>query len=52
MKNAIRAADSDGTDLKDQSLSTEYIVGMKNVSRQRLGLAGLRMAIFFEKELN
>ena len=52
MKNAIRAADSDGTDLKDQSLSAEYIVGMKNVSRQRLGLAGLRMAIFFEKELN
>ena len=52
MKNAIRAADSDGTDLKDQSLSAEYIAGMKNVSRQRLGLAGLRMAIFFEKELN
>ena len=52
MKNAIRAADSDGTDLKDQSLSAEYIVGMKNVSRKRLGLAGLRMAIFFEKELN
>jgi len=52
MINAIRAADSDGTDLKDQSLSAEYIAGMKNVSRQRLGLAGLRMAIFFEKELN
>ena len=52
MKSAIRAADREGTDLEDQSLSAEYVAGMKNVSRQRLGLAGLRMAMFFENELN
>ena len=52
IKNAIRAADREGKDLEDQSLSAEYVAGMKNVSRQRLGLAGLRMAMFFENELN
>ena len=28
-----------------------YVALMQNISRQRLGLAGLRLAIFFENEL-
>lgn len=48
---AIRTADRDGTQLSPQHLSPEYISSMREISRQRLGLAGLRMSIFFSNEL-
>ncbi|NKB34049.1 MAG: hypothetical protein GKR91_13220 [Pseudomonadales bacterium] len=52
MRTAITRADQSGSELGAQSLSSDYINGMKNISRQRLGLAGMRLAIFFENELN
>ena len=51
MREAISSADNDNSELGSQTLSESYIAQMQNVARQRLGLAGLRLAIFFENEL-
>jgi hypothetical protein len=51
MRQAIVTADSNGSKLGSQTLDAAYVTQMQNVSRQRLGLAGLRLAIFFENEL-
>ena len=51
MRSAIRDAEENNNELATQQLSPEYLVGMQAIARQRLGLAGLRLAIFFENEL-
>lgn len=51
MLQAIVAADSNGSELGSQTLDAAYVSQMQNISRQRLSLAGLRLAIFFENEL-
>ncbi len=51
IKSAIRDAEKNNNELATQQLSPEYLVGMQGIARQRLGLAGLRLAIFFENEL-
>jgi hypothetical protein len=51
LKSAIRDAEENNNELTTQQLSPEYLVGMQGIARQRLGLAGLRLAIFFENEL-
>lgn len=51
MREAIIAADGDGSELESQTLDAAYVSQMQSISRQRLGLAGLRLAIFFENEL-
>ena len=51
LKSAIRDAEENNNELTAQQLSPEYLVGMQGIARQRLGLAGLRLAIFFENEL-
>jgi len=51
LRDAILDAESSNTGLPGQTLDDVYVVQMQNISRQRLGLAGLRLAIFFENEL-
>jgi hypothetical protein len=51
MRSAVQRADENSMELNELELSSEYITGMQNISRQRLGLAGYRLAIFFENEL-
>jgi hypothetical protein len=52
MKQAIAAADASGAEeLDSQELDTSYRNQMQRLARIRLGLAGLRTAIFFENEL-
>ncbi|MEC7582040.1 MAG: S1/P1 nuclease [Pseudomonadota bacterium] len=51
LREAILDAESSNTDLPSQKLDDAYVALMQNISRQRLGLAGLRLAIFFENEL-
>ena len=51
MREAIVAADSSGSELGTHTLDAAYVTQMQSISRQRLGLAGLRLAIFFENEL-
>lgn len=51
MKTAIETADRRGTALPAQLLDTNYVNAMEHISRQRLGLAGLRIAIWIENEL-
>ena len=51
LREAILDAESSNTGLPGQTLDDVYVVQMQNISRQRLGLAGLRLAIFFENEL-
>lgn len=48
---AIRESDSNGTQLGSQNLSDSYVEQMRDIARQRLGLAGYRLAIFFTNEL-
>jgi hypothetical protein len=52
LREAILDAESSNTDLPSQKLDDAYVALMQNISRQRLGLAGLRLAIFFENELH
>ena len=49
---AITTADSSGEKrLPNQSLSDDYVTEMINIASERLGLAGLRLAIWFQNEL-
>jgi hypothetical protein len=52
VKNEIAAAGRERRRLRTISLTPEYVSAMENISRQRIGLAGLRLAIWFENELN
>ena len=51
LREAILDAESSDTDLPSQKLDDAYVAQMQNISRQRLGLADPRLAIFFENEL-
>lgn len=51
MKAAIRSAEASGRDLGSLTLDEVYVSSMQQVARQRLGLAGLRLAIYFTNEL-
>ncbi len=52
MKEAIRQADARGAErLPEQQIDAGYIEQMQRLARLRLGLAGLRLAIWFENEL-
>ena len=49
---AIRSADSSGAErLPSQVLSDDYVAEMVSIASDRLGLAGLRLAIWFQNEL-
>ena len=49
---AITSADSSGAErLSNQSLSDDYVNEMIGIASDRLGLAGLRLAIWFQNEL-
>lgn len=52
MKDAIATADESGHRLGQQQLGASYRAEMQAISRQRLGLAGLRIAAFLNRELN
>ena len=50
--DAIANADSIGAErLPNQSLSDDYVAEMISIASDRLGLAGLRLAIWFQNEL-
>lgn len=51
MKLAIAIADERNAALGRQRLDSGYVATMQRVARQRLGLAGLRIAIWIENEL-
>ena len=52
IRSATRAADAaKAEEIASTELTTDYIDQMKQISRQRLGLAGLRLAIWFENSL-
>ena len=51
LREAILDADSSNTGLTSQKLVNVYVALMQNIPRQRLELAGLRLAIFLENEL-
>ena len=51
MKAEIAAADPARREPGESSLSADYVAQMKISARQRIGLAGLRLAIWFENEL-
>lgn len=51
IRSAIRSAEASGRDLEAQNLDAAYVSSMQQVARQRLGLAGLRLAIYFTNEL-
>lgn len=51
IRAAIRSAEASGTELETLSLDEAYVSSMQQVARQRLGLAGLRLAIYFTNEL-
>ena len=52
MKTAIIAADRSRQPLTPMTLDETYINQMQRIALQRIGLAGLRMAIWFENELD
>ena len=51
MKQAIVAADQTGRRLGSQTLSADYVSRMQEIARQRIGLARVRLASWFENEL-
>lgn len=52
MKDAVRSADARGADLlPTQQIDDAYREQMQRLARLRLGLSGLRLAIWFENEL-
>lgn len=51
IRAAIRSAEASGRELETLSLDDAYVSSMQQVARQRLGLAGLRLAIYFSNEL-
>jgi hypothetical protein len=49
---AIASADSSGAErLPNQTLNDDYVNEMISIASDRLGLAGLRLAIWFQNEL-
>ena len=52
MIEEIMAADRERRTINTFTLSRDYVNQMQNISRQRIGLAGLRLASWFENELN
>ena len=51
MKQEIAAADRAGRNLRPLTLGADYVSRMQEIARQRIGLAGVRLAIWFENEL-
>ena len=51
MRAEIAAADRERRQLRAMDLDADYVEQMQRYSRQRIGLAGLRLAIWFENEL-
>lgn len=50
--DAIRLTEANGGDrLPSQALSEDYVESMVEIASERLGLAGLRLAIWFQNEL-
>ncbi|MCH7814959.1 MAG: S1/P1 nuclease [Proteobacteria bacterium] len=52
MKSQIAVADQSGRNMQVSVLRPAYVLQMKRIARQQLGLAGLRLAIWFENELD
>ena len=51
MKQEIAAADRANRALRPFTLSASYVSRMQEIARQRIGQAGVRLAIWFENEL-
>jgi plasmid stability protein len=51
MRTEIAAADRSGRRLPTSPLASAYVTQMQDISRQRIGLAGLRLAIWIENNL-
>ena len=53
MKSVVREADDRQLEELDQPIviDSDYLNRMQRLARQRLGLAGLRLAVWFENEL-
>jgi len=51
MKQEIAAADRTRRSLTPFTLSADYVSRMQEIARQRIGLAGVRLAIWFENAL-
>ncbi len=47
----VRAAEAEGRAMEEVPLSAEYVGRMRDIARQRVALAGLRLAVWFENEL-
>lgn len=47
----VRAAEAGGRAMEEVPLSPEYVDRMRDIARQRVALAGLRLAVWFENEL-
>ncbi len=51
VREEILTAEREGRDFGEIALSTGYLAEMREISRQRLGLAALRMALLFNRNL-
>ncbi len=51
VREEILAAEREGRDLGEIALSAGYLAEMREISRQRLGLTALRMALLFNRNL-
>lgn len=47
----IRSADANRREMNPLTLTTDYVNQMQSIARQRLGLAGYRLALLFESRL-
>lgn len=52
MQREIASAEEENRNMANTPLNPAYVAQMKNSARQRIELAGLRLAIWFENELN
>ena len=51
VKREILAAEREGRDMREFELSEDYLTAMRRLSEQRLGLAGIRIALLFNSWL-
>ncbi|MYI01718.1 MAG: S1/P1 nuclease [Gammaproteobacteria bacterium] len=51
VEREILAAERTGRDMREIELSEDYLAEMRRLSEQRLGLAGLRIALLFNRNL-
>jgi hypothetical protein len=51
MLNTINYSDRDGSTLEEFDLSTSYVEQMQEIARVRLGLAGIRLTQWFDRQL-